>query len=38
VEELCGCPPAKPEFTDQVIGVVKWGDGTVLDSVFRVKT
>jgi len=37
VEELCGGPPAKPEFTDQVIGIVKWVDGTVLDSIFRVQ-
>ncbi|UCH09389.1 MAG: citrate lyase subunit alpha, partial [Fidelibacterota bacterium] len=37
VEDLCGGPPAKPEFTDQVIGVVKWVDGTVLDSIFKVE-
>lgn len=37
VEALCGGPPAKPELTDELIGVVKWVDGTVLDSIFRVK-
>ncbi|MEE9161912.1 MAG: citrate lyase subunit alpha, partial [Candidatus Neomarinimicrobiota bacterium] len=37
VEALCGGAPAKPMFTDQVIGVVKWVDGTVLDSIFRVQ-
>ena len=37
VEDLCGGTPAKPELTDQVIGIVKWVDGTVLDSIFRVK-
>lgn len=37
VEDLCGGTPAKPELTDQVIGIVKWVDGTVLDSIFRVR-
>ena len=36
VDALVGGPPDKPELSDQVIGVVKWVDGTVLDSVFRV--
>lgn len=37
IEDLCGGPPDKPEFTDEIIGVVKWVDGTVLDSVFRTR-
>lgn len=37
VDDLCGGPPQKPRFTDEIIGVVKWVDGTVLDSVFRVE-
>jgi citrate lyase subunit alpha/citrate CoA-transferase len=38
VDALCGGAPDKPKFTDEVVGVVKWVDGTVLDSVFRVKS
>jgi citrate lyase subunit alpha/citrate CoA-transferase len=37
VDVLCGGAPDKPQFTDDLIGVVKWVDGTVIDSVFRVK-
>lgn len=36
VDKLCGGVPEKPKFTDELIGVVKWVDGTVIDSVFRV--
>jgi citrate lyase subunit alpha/citrate CoA-transferase len=36
-ERICGVP-AKPVFTDEVVAVVKWVDGTVLDSIRRVKT
>lgn len=34
-EKICG-KPAKPTFSDEVVGVVKWVDGTVLDSIFKV--
>lgn len=37
VERLCGGPPARPAFTDQPVAVVKWVDGTVLDTVFRAR-
>lgn len=37
VDKLCGGTPDKPEFTDELISVVKWVDGTVIDSIFRVK-
>ena len=37
IDKLVGGPPAKPQLTDQVIGVVKWVDGTVLDSIFKIK-
>ncbi len=37
VDELIGGPPAKPEFTDEVVSVVKWVDGTVIDSIFKVR-
>ncbi|MCH7939815.1 MAG: citrate lyase subunit alpha, partial [Candidatus Marinimicrobia bacterium] len=36
VDALVGGPPDKPELSDQVIGVVKWVDGTVLDSIYKV--
>jgi len=36
-EEIIGGTPSKPEFTDEVVGVVKWVDGTVIDSIFKVK-
>jgi citrate lyase subunit alpha/citrate CoA-transferase len=34
-EKICGIPE-KPRFTDEVVAVVKWVDGTVLDSVYKV--
>jgi citrate lyase subunit alpha/citrate CoA-transferase len=36
VEGLCGGPPAKPKLGDKVVAVVKWVDGTVIDSVRQV--
>ncbi len=36
VEEICG-KPDKPDLTDKVIALVKWVDGTVLDSIYQVK-
>ncbi|MDP6418615.1 MAG: citrate lyase subunit alpha [Candidatus Krumholzibacteria bacterium] len=38
VEKLCGGKPEHPEFTEEVIGIVKWVDGTVMDSIFKVKS
>ncbi|NQU80019.1 MAG: citrate lyase subunit alpha, partial [Bacteroidetes bacterium] len=35
-EKICG-KPEKARFDDQIIAVVKWVDGTVLDIVRRVK-
>ncbi len=35
-DEICGVPD-KPEFEDQIIALVKWVDGTVLDAVRKVK-
>jgi len=35
-ERICG-KPAKPEFTDDIVAVVKWVDGTVIDVVRKVK-
>jgi citrate lyase subunit alpha/citrate CoA-transferase len=37
VEALVGGPPAKPRLTDRPVAVVKWVDGTVLDTVWQVE-
>jgi len=36
-EEICGGKPDKPEFEDELVAVVKWVDGTVIDSIRKVK-
>jgi citrate lyase subunit alpha/citrate CoA-transferase len=35
-EKICGIPD-KPEFMDNIVAVVKWVDGTLLDAVWQVK-
>ena len=35
-EAICGVPD-KPELDDEIIAVIKWVDGTVIDSVRKVK-
>ena len=37
VDSLVGAPLDKPEFTNEMVGVVKWVDGTIIDSIFKVK-
>jgi citrate lyase subunit alpha/citrate CoA-transferase len=37
VEAICGGKPARPRFTDKPVAVVKWVDGTVLDTVFQIE-
>jgi len=37
VEKILGGPPAKPRLTDEPVAVVKWVDGTVIDSVWRIE-
>jgi citrate lyase subunit alpha/citrate CoA-transferase len=38
VDEICGGTPAKPKVNkSKVIAIVKWIDGTVLDSVYQVE-
>ncbi|MCF7797772.1 MAG: citrate lyase subunit alpha [Lentisphaeria bacterium] len=37
IDDLVGGAPEKPEFTDEPIGIVKWVDGTVIDTIFKVK-
>lgn len=39
VNEICGGVPQKPKVDkNKVVAVVKWVDGTVLDSIFKVKS
>ncbi len=35
-ERICGVPE-KPEFDDEIIAIIKWVDGTVIDAVRKVK-
>ena len=34
-EDICGVPE-KPNLSDEIIAVIKWVDGTVIDSVYKV--
>ncbi|NOY36652.1 MAG: citrate lyase subunit alpha [Chlorobi bacterium] len=36
-DSICGIPD-KPEFEDQPVAVIKWVDGTVIDTVRKIKT
>ena len=36
VEKLCGGQPAPPRITERPVAVIKWVDGTVLDTVYQV--
>ncbi|MDD5508128.1 MAG: citrate lyase subunit alpha [Bacteroidales bacterium] len=36
-EKICGVP-AKPDLDEEVVAVIKWVDGTVIDSVRKVRT
>jgi citrate lyase subunit alpha/citrate CoA-transferase len=39
IDEICGGAPAKPKLNkEKVVAIIKWVDGTVLDSVFQVLT
>lgn len=38
VNDICGGKPAKPKVNkDEVVAIIKWVDGTVIDSVFKVE-
>ena len=37
IDDLIGGVPQKPELTDEPIGVVKWVDGTVIDTIFKIE-
>ena len=36
VENICGGAPGKPSLAEEPVAVVKWVDGTVLDTVWQV--
>ncbi len=36
VEKICGGKPAKPRLGDHPVAVVKWVDGTLIDTVWQV--
>jgi citrate lyase subunit alpha/citrate CoA-transferase len=36
VERICGGKPARPKLGERPVAVVKWVDGTVLDTVWQV--
>src|SRR5579885_2779607 len=35
VEQICGGKPARPKSSDRPVAIVKWVDGTVLDTVWQ---
>jgi citrate lyase subunit alpha / citrate CoA-transferase len=37
VEQICGGKPQKPHLTDNPVAVVKWIDGTVLDTIWQIE-
>ncbi len=37
VERICGGKPQKPRLIDEPVAVVKWVDGTVLDTIWRIE-
>ena len=37
VERICGGKPQKPRLTDRPVAVIKWVDGTVLDTAWQVE-
>src|SRR5262252_3491726 len=36
VEQICGGKPVRPKLSDRPVAVVKWVDGTILDTVWQV--
>ena len=36
VEGICGGRPSRPKLSDQPVAIVKWVDGTVLDTVWKI--
>ncbi len=35
VESIVGGPPAKPDLTDEAVAVIKWVDGTLIDTAWK---
>jgi citrate lyase subunit alpha / citrate CoA-transferase len=35
VERICGGKPAKPKLGERPVAIVKWVDGTVLDTIWQ---
>ena len=38
VEQLCGGKPERPRLSDEPVAVIKWVDGTVIDTVWKVES
>ena len=38
IHALCGGAPQKPRLTDEPVAIVKWVDGTVIDSAYRIES
>ena len=36
IESICGGKPRRPKLTDQPVAAIKWVDGTVIDTAWRV--
>jgi citrate lyase subunit alpha/citrate CoA-transferase len=37
VEKICGGKPQRPQHSDEPVAVVKWVDGTILDTIWRIE-
>jgi citrate lyase subunit alpha/citrate CoA-transferase len=37
IHGLCGGAPAQPSITDEPVAIIKWVDGTVIDTVYKVE-
>jgi citrate lyase subunit alpha/citrate CoA-transferase len=37
IEEICGGKPARPERGEKPVAVVKWVDGTIIDTIWQVR-
>jgi citrate lyase subunit alpha/citrate CoA-transferase len=37
VERICGGKPQRPRVTDRPVAVIKWVDGTVIDTVYQIE-
>ncbi|MCK5739804.1 citrate lyase subunit alpha, partial [bacterium] len=37
VEEICGGKPTRPQLSDTPVAVIKWLDGTIIDTIWKVE-